>query len=173
MTGSTGCSTRLWTSPSTPVIRWLLQFRQTNNRKMQTCGRAKRAGRAEADLMHARTTAYSADALIAQLSRKFFELTDIAANGRRGKRRQSRRSRWRPSIASTLSSPPSARSTACQPPCGWLRAKKGAPHWSPPSRTGCVPSAPNSLAPRCGRRGDRLHAHALGSLHPLSRQKAA
>jgi transposase len=62
----------------------------------------------------------------------------------------------------------SARSTACRLPSAWPRARKGALPSSPRSKPGCVRNAP-TLAPRRGRQGDRLHAHALGSLHPIPR----
>jgi len=101
--------------------------------------------------------------------RKFFELADIAASARRGRTATPISPiASRPSNASARSSTSSARSTACQPPSVLAaRRERSAPlvaaleSWMRAERA--------KLSRRRGRQGDRLRAHALGSLHPIPR----
>jgi transposase len=86
--------------------------------------------------------------------RKFFELAGIAANTRRGKKATS---------ISPIALEVVKRIDALfdierdingfRSRSGWPRARREAPLWSPRSKPGCVPSAPNSLVmPRSPRR---------------------
>ena len=104
--------------------------------------------------------------------RKFFELADIAANARRGKNATPispialeavKRIDALFDIEREINGLSGEKRIA-------ERQKRSAP-WSPRSKSGCAPSAPNSRA-MPGRQGDRLHAHALAGLHSLPRRRA-
>jgi hypothetical protein len=146
--------------PRRPAVRWqgptggaVLRLARSNARASRAAsGRLRRHStgpcvrRSQPTLSSQPQTRSIVEALCwSNARRKFFELADIAANARRSK-------------TATPISPIAfeavrridalfdieLRSTACRPPVAWPCARRGAPRWSPRSKAGCAPSAPNS-----------------------------